>query len=319
MAPSKLKQPRPPVTIAFDLYGTLLSTASITDDLADAFGRDKADQIATTWRQYQLEYTWRLAAMASGGGGGGDSTDAVPAHLPFDRITRAALVHAATEAGLPRDAVDARADALVRAYDGLTTFADVLPALQALRARRHRDAGGPRVDAVVFSNGTPAMLARSVATSPTLRLFHPGAGEEDKVKKEEEEEEDVKVKVKTEDGEGDHDDQSTGLFRKLISVDGVGRYKPAREAYEFLLREAVPGADYKEQAAVWLVTANPFDVVGARAAWLRVAWVDRAGTGWVDRLGDVITESGRAKRDLTPTIVVKGVDEAVEKILEVGV
>jgi 2-haloacid dehalogenase len=49
--------------VAFDLYGTLLSTASVSKALAAHFGEEKANSIATVWRKYQLEYTWRLNSM----------------------------------------------------------------------------------------------------------------------------------------------------------------------------------------------------------------------------------------------------------------
>lgn len=49
--------------IAFDAYGTLLSTESIADKLAAHFGKEKADVLAQSWRKYQLEYTWRLNSM----------------------------------------------------------------------------------------------------------------------------------------------------------------------------------------------------------------------------------------------------------------
>ena len=52
------------IVIAFDLYGTLLSTESIAKKLAEHFGQDKATTIATAWRKYQLEYTWRLNSMS---------------------------------------------------------------------------------------------------------------------------------------------------------------------------------------------------------------------------------------------------------------
>jgi 2-haloacid dehalogenase len=52
------------IIVAFDLYGTLLSTASISKALAAHFP-DKADAIAATWRIYQLEYTWRLNSMGA--------------------------------------------------------------------------------------------------------------------------------------------------------------------------------------------------------------------------------------------------------------
>lgn len=51
------------IVIAFDLYGTLLSTESIGQELAKQFGQEKSASIAATWRKYQLEYTWRLNSM----------------------------------------------------------------------------------------------------------------------------------------------------------------------------------------------------------------------------------------------------------------
>lgn len=267
--PPKQKQ-KQKLIIAFDLYGTLLDTASITTDLAETLGPATitpatADLLAAKWRQYQLEYTFRLTTQSSS------------PYIPFDALTRAALLHACHEAGVHLP--PAKADALMASYNSLQTFDDVLAGLKALA-----DAAAD-VSAVVFSNGTPDMLARSVATTPTLKLFQ---------------------------------DADPPLFGKLVSVDAVRKYKPAPEVYDYLQREAAgPGSDYKAQAAVWLVSANAFDVVGARAAGVRAVWVDRKGTGWVDRLGAAIKEV--AKADHSPTIVVKGVDEAVAKILAVGV
>jgi FMN phosphatase YigB (HAD superfamily) len=50
------------IVLAFDLYGTLLSTESITQQLAPHFP-EKAPTISSLWRRYQLEYTWRLTSM----------------------------------------------------------------------------------------------------------------------------------------------------------------------------------------------------------------------------------------------------------------
>ncbi len=54
----------PQILVAFDLYGTLLSTESIAKILASHFGQEKAASIAAVWRKYQLEYTWRLNSMS---------------------------------------------------------------------------------------------------------------------------------------------------------------------------------------------------------------------------------------------------------------
>jgi 2-haloacid dehalogenase len=52
------------IILAFDAYGTLLSTESIAKQLASHFGEEKATKIAAESRKYQLEYTWRLNSMS---------------------------------------------------------------------------------------------------------------------------------------------------------------------------------------------------------------------------------------------------------------
>ena len=59
-------------------------------------------------------------------------------------------------------------------------------------------------------------------------------------------------------------------------------------------------------ASMWLVSGNPFDVVGARSVSMKAAWVDRAGKGWTDGL--LQGEEGR------PTLVGRDLGEAVEGI-----
>jgi 2-haloacid dehalogenase len=61
--PNPPPNPKKKIVMAFDAYGTLLSTESIAKKLADHFGDEKADVLAQSWRKYQLEYTWRLNSM----------------------------------------------------------------------------------------------------------------------------------------------------------------------------------------------------------------------------------------------------------------
>lgn len=128
-----------------------------------------------------------------------------------------------------------------------------------------------QVEAYIFSNGTRQMVAASVESSPDLNPY-------------------------------------ADLFKGLITVHEVQAFKPAMKVYDDLVTRV--GKDGKAND-VWVVTANPFDAVGARVAGLQSAWIDRAGTGWVDRLGDVIG-------GIRPTVIVSGVDEAVLKILELA-
>lgn len=132
-----------------------------------------------------------------------------------------------------------------------------------------RAAENDMVDVYIFSNGTDDMIRASVTTSPDLKPH-------------------------------------AGLFKDMISVEEVQVFKPTRNSYTHLRKRVG-----KEEGAddLWLVSANPFDVIGAKAAGLRVAWIDRAGKGWADRLGDVIG-------GLKPDIIANGVDKAVLEIMD---
>lgn len=52
------------IILAFDVYGTLLSTESIAKKLAAHYGEEKAAAVSAKWRLYQLEYTWRANSMS---------------------------------------------------------------------------------------------------------------------------------------------------------------------------------------------------------------------------------------------------------------
>jgi 2-haloacid dehalogenase len=81
-------------------------------------------------------------------------------------------------------------------------------------------------------------------------------------------------------------------------------FKPHTKVYYHLAEEV--GKKKEEMGSIWLVSGNPFDVVGARAVGMQAAWVDRAEKGWSDRLGELASGG--------PTLVVSGVEDAVRKI-----
>ena len=56
----------------------------------------------------------------------------------------------------------------------------------------------------------------------------------------------------------------------IISVDKVQTFKPSSKVYEYLASKT--GAD---PAKCWVVSSNPFDVIGAKSAGLRAAWIQR--------------------------------------------
>ncbi|KAL6870506.1 haloacid dehalogenase [Trichoderma novae-zelandiae] len=238
-----------PTVIAFDLYGTILSTDSIVKTLAGFFGDEKAKTIATQARRYQLEYTWRINSMGM--------------YQSFGELTRWSFRHAAAEVG--EELSPEQEEAVMSAYDGLDAFPEVEAALNLV-------AKSPSVEAYVFSNGTESMITSSLSTSPSL------AG------------------------------SSSSIFpaSRVVSVDPLRAFKPDRRTYDHFAK--VANLD-SQPSKLWLVSSNPFDAVGARAAGWRSVWVNRnAKVGWIDGLSGAI--------GLEPTMVVKGVDEAVEKIIE---
>jgi 2-haloacid dehalogenase len=60
------------------------------------------------------------------------------------------------------------------------------------------------------------------------------------------------------------------LLADVVSVDEVRTYKPSPAVYRHLA--ARTGTPMSE---TWLVSSNPFDVIGAKAAGLRAAWIRR--------------------------------------------
>ncbi|QKX59627.1 uncharacterized protein TRUGW13939_06764 [Talaromyces rugulosus] len=228
--------------VAFDLYGTLLSTDSIAEQLGKHFDAAKAKSISTLWRQYQLEYTWRLNSMEC--------------YEDFSVVTRNSLHHALAEKG--EELRDGDITALMEAYDNLSTFPDVNSAL-------NRIATDPTLLAVVFSNGSRTMISNSVLCSRDLA-------------------------------------PQAKVFQDFITVDEVRRYKPSRTSYQHLAEKV--GKQPSQMNEVWLISGNPFDIVGARSMGMHAIWVDRANRGWQDA----------AMPNVRPTAIVCSLEHIVDEI-----
>jgi 2-haloacid dehalogenase len=67
----------------------------------------------------------------------------------------------------------------------------------------------------------------------------------------------------------------------IVSVDEVRVYKPSPRVYRHAaerLRRPIE--------EVRLISSNPFDIIGAEAAGMRAAWLDRSGSGLFDTLAE---------------------------------
>jgi len=59
-------------------------------------------------------------------------------------------------------------------------------------------------------------------------------------------------------------------FEGVVSVDDIETFKPNPEVYANLVSRG--GSSHEK---TWLVSSNPFDVIGAKAAHVKAAWVKR--------------------------------------------
>lgn len=91
------------------------------------------------------------------------------------------------------------------------------------------------------------------------------------------------------------------LFLDVVSVDEVKSFKPNPGVYCHFLRRA--GAS---DSQAWLISSNPFDVIGAISAGMKAAWVKRSKDAVFDPWG------------IEPTVTVCGLDRLADAIRTVG-
>ena len=95
--------------------------------------------------------------------------------------------------------------------------------------------------------------------------------------------------------------QTNGLhqcFEDVVSCDGLKTFKPNPDVYHYFMREAGEAKD------AWLVSGNPFDVIGAVSAGMKSAWVKRTDRAVFDPWGIEPTVTAVSYTHLTlPTIL----------------
>lgn len=124
--------------IAFDVFGTIIDTSGLISSLTPFCG-EHATAISQRWRQLQVEYLIRRAAMMR--------------YVDFDTLTADALHHALAEGRIFVSKSDQAR--ICAAIPQLPCHPDTLATLQRLRANGWR--------CVVFSNATPHTLTALMA------------------------------------------------------------------------------------------------------------------------------------------------------------
>lgn len=132
--------------VAFDAYGTLFDVYSI-GVLAEDLFPGKGAQLATIWRDKQIEYT-RVRTLSD-------------KYANFWQVTVDALTYSCEFLNL--DLTEASRDRLMRQYAELSAFPENVEQLMRLR-----EAG---ITLSVLSNGTPWMLEQAMKASGLAEYF----------------------------------------------------------------------------------------------------------------------------------------------------
>ena len=66
-------------------------------------------------------------------------------------------------------------------------------------------------------------------------------------------------------------------FDDIISADEIQTFKPDPLIYQHLLSRT-----NSEAKQAWLISSNPFDVIGAKSFGMNAAWVKRSGAAVYD-------------------------------------
>ena len=193
------------ITLAFDVYGTLINTSGV-NDLLKQYINDKTELFMELWRSKQLEYSFRRGLMKR--------------YEKFSVCTRNALDY--SDAYLNTGLTEDQKKSLMQKYRVLPAFSDVKESLIKLKTSNCR--------MFAFSNGFG---------------------------------EDVKNLIK-----------NAGIekyFEGVISVDDIKTFKPNPEVYAHFLSTTKSTA-----AESWLISGNPFDVIGAGSVGINSAWIRRS-------------------------------------------
>ena len=76
--------------------------------------------------------------------------------------------------------------------------------------------------------------------------------------------------------------RASGLLKRfegVVSCDALATFKPNPDVYRYFMKEAGDSND------AWLVSGNPFDVIGAVSAGMKSAWVKRSDRAVFDPWG----------------------------------
>ena len=201
-------------TLAFDVYGTLINTSGVFKSLEQLIGK-KATVFMDTWRNKQLEYSFRRGLMNQ--------------YEDFSVCTRDSLEFCCKK--FQTDLKEHEKEMLLEEYTVLPTFSDVATALEKLKEAGH--------SLFAFSNGSAKTITKLLTNAKIIDQF---------------------------DG--------------IISIEGVAVFKPSPLVYDYFNKET-----HSTKSNSWLISSNPFDVIGAVSYGMRSAWIQRTPDSIFDPWG----------------------------------
>jgi len=192
------------ITLAFDIYGTLIDIQGVTQKLSEY--TSLSSEFSAIWRQKQIEYSFRRGLMRR--------------YENFAVCTRDALDY--TDAALKTSFDESAKKSLMEIYRVLPAFKDVEDSL--IRAKQ----AGFKLFA--FSNGGAEAIEKLLETAGIR-----------------------------------------GYFDGVVSVEKVKTFKPNPDVYHMFMETSQSDANN-----TWLISSNPFDVIGAISAGMKAAWLKRS-------------------------------------------
>ena len=191
-------------TIAFDVYGTLIDTNGVVEKLTDIMG-EIAPTFANTWREKQLEYSFRRGLMKNYQHFGVCTQQALEYTCLFYQVTMS----------------QTQKSDLLEVYKTLPAFDDVTESLIRLQQSGHQ--------LYAFSNGNKEAVEGLLASA-----------------------------------------NITDYFLGVVSVDSLQTFKPSPKVYQLFLE-----VTKSQMNEAWLISSNPFDVLGALSFGMKSAWLKR--------------------------------------------
>jgi 2-haloacid dehalogenase len=199
------------ITIAFDVYGTIIDVAGVYNSLEKIISNN-ATLFMNTWRTKQLEYTFRRGLMQN--------------YVDFLTCTKQSLEYTCNALNIYLSNDDKIN--LINQYDELPAFSDVENSLQDLKKLNYR--------LFAFSNGKFENVSKLLSNAKIDKYF---------------------------DG--------------IISVDDIKTYKPNPAVYAHFLRKSESKLNES-----FLISSNPFDVIGAISFGMQAIWIKRTNNVFFD-------------------------------------